>query len=270
MTKLYQNPTLLKCSECLYSKYYNLPQWRKMTKHLSVLFIILFVFSAFAWVCPECGGENADTTILCSSCGKVEVPSKNCPNCGTRIATTSKFCPECGFNFETNSPAISEEETSSESTSTEQAPQKQTMGDFLLLTRFGFAPLLGGLDEDSGSFGVQFGFNLGSDIYLCLDTTFEGDDKASVNEFFFGCQGFAGKEIVRFSWGSYLGFIIVTVDDRYDSFSSGIFSSRERLGIAFQFNRTVGLELALSVDMAFGDESILFILNPTVGLVLAL
>ncbi len=240
-----------------------------MTKYLSVLFIILFVFSAFAWICPECGGENADTTVLCSSCGKVEVPSKDCPNCGTRIATTSKFCPECGFNFETNTVAVIDEEAPTEQTAVEQTPQKQTMGDFLLLPRLGHGIFgLGILGLET--FGVQFGFNLGSDIYLCLDTTFEGDDKASVNEFFFGCQGFAGDEVVRFSWGSYLGFIVVTVDDRYDSFSSGIFSSRERLGIAFQFNRTVGLELALSVDMAFGDESILFIVNPTVGLVLAL
>jgi RNA polymerase subunit RPABC4/transcription elongation factor Spt4 len=231
-----------------------------MTKYLSVLFIILFVFSAFAWICPECGGENADTTILCSSCGKVEVPSKNCPNCGTRIATTSKFCPECGFNFETNTLT----------TIGERGTSKQTMGEVLLLTRFGVVPVLG--MEDNGSFGVQFGFNLGSDVFLSLDTTFGGSPDASIlNEFFIGFQGFAGKEVVRFSWGSYLGFISMTIDYAFgDDVSVTAFSNRDRLGISFQFSRTFGLELALSVDMAFGAESIVFILNPTIGIVLAL
>jgi|GEM_PF-2960647 len=147
----------------------------KLTKSLSVLLLTCFVFSAFAWECPECDGETTETAVLCASCGKVEVPSKNCPNCDTRVATTAKFCPECGFNFETNTFAAIDDEAPAEQIAPEQTPQKQTMGDFLLLPRLGL-----------GTLGIQLGFNLGTDTFLGLDTTFAGSSSSSLSEFFFG------------------------------------------------------------------------------------
>jgi len=71
---------------------------------------------------------------------------------------------------------------------------------------------------------------------------------------------------VRFSWGSYLGLIFES--GFHSTFTA--FGTRERLGVDFQFNRTVGLELSLSVDMIFGATAIVFLFNPTIGLVLAL
>lgn len=47
-------------------------------------------------ICPSCHKKINIGSKFCSFCGSKIETSRFCPECGTKISSSSKFCPNCG------------------------------------------------------------------------------------------------------------------------------------------------------------------------------
>lgn len=50
-------------------------------------------------ICHNCGHEESEDAIFCTSCGAKFDSQAKCPNCGTIIAEGDAFCTNCGFKL---------------------------------------------------------------------------------------------------------------------------------------------------------------------------
>ncbi|MCD4733893.1 zinc ribbon domain-containing protein [bacterium] len=211
-----------------------------MLRYLSVLLItVLFVFSAFAWDCPDCGADNSDDANYCAGCGSEKPAAKFCTECGASVPEGANFCPECSHSIQDSS------------TASVSAYQPKGMGDFLIIPRIGY---LGDFSTYASftNFGLQVGYNIIGDFFISLDADFGFWDKdyyhsydartyaenVTIAQFFLGAQGFFGEGFVKFGWGVYCGYSGIKWEDGYYEAHYGdivrsensFFTLRQRIG----------------------------------------
>lgn len=250
-----------------------------MVRYLSVLLItLLFVFSAFAWTCPECRTENSESAKYCEECGSEKPSVKFCTECGASIPEGASFCPNCSHSLQDSS------------THSASIGQPGKMGDFLIIPRIGY---LGDFSTYASftCFGCQLGYNIIGDLFVSLDADFGFWDKdyydsydartyaenVTIAQFFVGIQGFLGEGFVKFGWGIHCGYTGTKWEDGYYEAHYGdivrsensAFTLRQRVGAYFQFSKLLGLEVSVAADEFLTDgDGTDFIINPAIGLVL--